>query len=271
MDIKSTFIEYDVDILLYDRLCSASTPEEHLELWKVVGIQHRHIFNGFIEQLVGLKLLKSNIYSKTFNSNIGTCYFGYSPLLKALMIDDEYIFPKSITSDYKVLLGYYIAFEGFSICSNKFESFKCLAKRVDWPKVIEYSLHNGIFGDEVTRKAIAQSIPDMFRSNCKAKYFKPAGHRELMILIAYGLFDDYDLLYKVLEGDSSISLSTDTKFFVCDYVRHRDLDVDERYDNLHSTYHLTELPQVTIHGFEQFFIHFDTYASNELKLLARLV
>ena len=270
-EVKEIFKKYLDSTSPFESLQQAKSSEENVKTFQAIKYNTEDTaFCKFINALLDKDLANYYTYALAFNLNGGNSFFGYSALIDALMEIDEYTIPVEISKKYKTYITYYLHVNRMNLSKSRFDDFKYLSKRVNWPNLINHSIHYGNFGNDVSSGIISASILNMFLKRTGTVYYKSAGYEELLTIISYGLFDSVKLLDRIAHGDKSLNVSDQMITFLREYCINVYETKEERYRELHSQYALKYLPHITIHGFEEFYWFLRNNVSDETRLLLAL-
>lgn len=270
-EVKAIFEKYLDSTVPFDKLKEAKKSDEHIQVFQAIQYNtDPDKFDEFIKALIDKDMIEYYDYGTAFNFNIGMNWYGYSPLLNALLAIEDYIMPIEITKKYKTYISDYLYSNELDISQKRFEDFKFLTKRVDWPQLIRYSIEHGNFGNDTSREIIKNEMHDIFLKDTSCRYYKSGGIEGFLSIISFGLFDDVKLLDRIANGDKTLDVNNEMITFLREYCLFESETIKERYKELHSNYVLKHLPRVTIHGLEEFYWFLRTKVSSDTKLLLAL-
>jgi hypothetical protein len=270
-EVKAIFKKHLVSTAPFESLQKAQNREENIKVFQAIKYNTDEImFHKFVDALLAKNLAKFFTYEQAFNPNGGNKSFGYSALIEALMEIDEYTIPVDISKKYKTQFANYSHMNRMDLSKSRFSDFKYMVKRINWPILINHSIHYGNFGNDISSRIISDSMPEMFQKYTGAVHFKSAGYEEMLVIISYALFDNVRLLDRIAYKDKTIYVDDDMISFLRDYCLFESDTAEERYKGLHSKYVLKYLPAITIHGFEEFYQFLKKHVSDETRLLLAL-
>jgi hypothetical protein len=270
-EVKEIFLRYNVNLLFYQKLQQQTNIKKHKRTYNVIKKSLGSAkFDKFLNDLIKLELINHYKYGLAFNFEVSNDFYGYSILLELIMEYDDYLISIELSKKYKVYNGHYINWNKFDIGVNKFETFKYLAKRVNWPELIAKSIRNRTFGNDISKKIVKESIDGIFRRKSATVYHQPGGLAELLDIIAFGMFEDTQLLKHMAYNDNNYVVSEDMMMFIKDYVLHTDSDREERDEKLHKKYATKTFQRKNIHRSEEFYQFIQSKISEDIKLLIAL-
>ena len=267
-EVKAIFEKYLISTVPFDKLKDAKKSDEHIQLFQAIQYNTDPVqFDEFVNALIDKDMIEYYDYGIAFNFNIGMNWYGYSPLLNALLEIEDYIIPVEITKKYKTYISDYLSSNELDISQKRFEDFKFLTKRVDWPQLIRYSIEHGNFGNDSSREFIKNALNDIFLKDTSCRYYKSGGIEGLISVISYGLFDDVKLIDRIALGDKTLDVSDEMITFLREYCLFESDTMEDRYSELHSKHAIKHLPRITIHGLEEFYWFLRKQVSDKTRLL----
>ena len=270
-EVKAIFEKYLISTVPFDKLRDAKNSDDHIQTFQAIQYNTDPVqFNEFIKALIDKDMIEYYDYGIAFNFNIGMNWYGFSPLLNVMLEIEDYIMTVEITKKYKTYISDYLHSNELDISQKRFEDFKFLTKRVNWPQLIRYSIEHGNFGNDTSSELIKSALNDIFLKNTSCRYYKSGGIEGLISIISYGLFDDVKLLDRIAHGDKTLDVNHEMITFLREYCLFESDTMEERYKELHSKYVLKQLPRITIHGLEEFYWFLRRQVSHKTRLLLAL-
>lgn len=267
-DVKAIFKKYLDSTTPFESLQHAKDVKDIVDTFQAIKFNtDDEKFQKFIDALIEKDLANHFTYQIAFNSYGGSSFFGYSALIEAMMEIKEYVIPDKLSKKLKTYFTDYIHVNQIDLSVKKFDSFMYISKRVNWPRLINHSIHYGLFGNNVSAQIIKEHMRDIFANKSACRYFESGGFEGFLTIISYGLLNDVKLIDMIALDDKALKVSDEMISFLREYILYSDGTKEERYEDLHSKYLPKYLPHVNIHGFEEFYWFLKDKVSKGTQLL----